>query len=186
MTPWHSKLCHDTINLPRNDELSDSMGPVAMYDYSSEWLVQSCEFERADQYFLMGMDDLYASNRSYDGAVPGAVNPIDWIGPLWYVGGIGCRRVLPMLLELLHLQHVRNYASYRRWIWTCIVLKNKNLEAWELGQFPKKVIISKQMSCDIIFQEHTIVPRENYYLENSMHKRIKKVLLLLSAWPNKR
>lgn len=43
----------------------------------------------ADQYFLMGIDDLYASKRSYDGVVPGAVSPIDCIGPLWYVGGIG-------------------------------------------------------------------------------------------------
>lgn len=51
----------------------------------------------------MGIDDLYASNRSYDGAVPGAANPIDCIGPLWYVGGIGCRSVFPILLELLHL-----------------------------------------------------------------------------------
>lgn len=51
----------------------------------------------------MGIDDLYASNRSYDGAVPGAVIPIDCIGPLWYVGGIGCRNVFPILLELLHL-----------------------------------------------------------------------------------
>lgn len=54
----------------------------------------------------MGIDDLYASNRSYDGAVPGAVIPIDCIGPLWYVGGIGCRSVFPILLELLHLQQV--------------------------------------------------------------------------------
>lgn len=35
--------------------------------------------------------------------MPGAVNPMDCIGPLWYVGGTGCRNVFPMLLELLHL-----------------------------------------------------------------------------------
>jgi len=37
---------------------------------------------QTDQYFLMGIDDLYASKRSYDGVVPGAVSPIDCIGPL--------------------------------------------------------------------------------------------------------
>lgn len=48
--------------------------------YSLKWYELS---EGQDQYFLMlGMDDLYGSKRSYDGAVPGAVSPIDWIGPL--------------------------------------------------------------------------------------------------------
>lgn len=76
--------------------------------------------ESTDQYFLMGIDDLYASNRSYDGAVPGAVSPIDWIGPLWYVGGIGCRKVFPMLLELLHLQQMC----------TCIMINKFNTHAY--------------------------------------------------------